>query len=57
MSNLQASCKVCNKIKADILPNEFEEYIANILLHKIEIKHRGLTMVVFKLFFKKLLTK
>jgi len=57
MSNLQASCKVCNKIKADILPNEFEEYIANILLHKIETNHKGLMVIIFKLFFKKLLTK
>lgn len=35
MDNLQSSCLRCNKIKADILPDDFNETIQNITLYNM----------------------
>lgn len=40
MDNLQATCLVCNRIKQDILPQDFMDKIGEIFIHNMRVSYR-----------------
>lgn len=40
MDNLQAACYVCNRIKQDILPQDFMDKVTEIFLHDMKVNYR-----------------
>jgi len=62
MSNLQSACLQCNKIKADILPDDFMNKINDITLYQLQNNYdkniaKSIVKVYFKNIFKKHLTE
>lgn len=53
MSNLQSSCFRCNRIKSDVLPDDFNETIQNIILYRMHNNYdKSFAKSIIKIYFK-----
>lgn len=58
MSNLQSSCFRCNRIKADILPDDFNETIQNIILYRMHNNYdKSFAKSIIKIYLKNIFKK
>jgi len=53
ISNLQCTCKVCNNIKTDVLPDEFMDKITEMIIYCMNMKYNK---IIGRKIFKMLLT-
>lgn len=42
--NLQCTCKMCNRLKSDMLPSEFTAFVRHILENSIRIEKGGVSV-------------
>lgn len=44
LENLQCTCKLCNRLKSDMLPSEFTDFVRCILENSIKIEKGGVSV-------------
>ena len=50
INNLQCACEICNKIKTDVLPNEFIDKITDMLMYNMNEKYnKNIGRKIFKM--------